>query len=363
MSALPPEVVDLVIDNLHDQPAALRVCSLVCRNWLAASRYHLYSEVYVSGSNLISFIHLTGHQHESLSSRLRSLHATRFLSDQLETLWPLLAEFPQLRGLHLHGPLEFGTTIDEPLPLVTSLSLTRVSFVSHEVLKSLLLRFPALQVLSLNCGFRGPGDLPGDSPTPPNLQRLNIALTADMLGWLAWSKFCLRAECIDIDVSRPPTAGLEDYFKVLGNQLKRLTLRFDIPGTLAIFSERPFLQHNTALLSLRMTNAFSIRVEGVICVAPGLERLLQHLQSSTTTLEELIFTVTLSPGWSPSPPNRVARILDNWGVATKLQKLEFFGPWDRADDVLRQQFCTAVYALVPLLHSRGIISVGTHKFV
>lgn len=42
---LPPELIDRIIDFLHDAPKALIACSLVARSWTAASRYHRFNEV------------------------------------------------------------------------------------------------------------------------------------------------------------------------------------------------------------------------------------------------------------------------------------------------------------------------------
>jgi len=41
---LPPELIDRIIDFLHDVPKALIACSLVARSWTATSRYHRFSE-------------------------------------------------------------------------------------------------------------------------------------------------------------------------------------------------------------------------------------------------------------------------------------------------------------------------------
>jgi len=42
---IPPELVDRIIDFLHDQPKALTACSLVARSWTVTSRYHQFSMV------------------------------------------------------------------------------------------------------------------------------------------------------------------------------------------------------------------------------------------------------------------------------------------------------------------------------
>jgi hypothetical protein len=43
MARLPPELTDLIISFLSGDPGALQACSLVCRDWLPASRHHLFA--------------------------------------------------------------------------------------------------------------------------------------------------------------------------------------------------------------------------------------------------------------------------------------------------------------------------------
>lgn len=42
---LPQELVDHIVDHLHDDPLTLNSCSLVCHAWLPTSRLHLFSKI------------------------------------------------------------------------------------------------------------------------------------------------------------------------------------------------------------------------------------------------------------------------------------------------------------------------------
>jgi len=44
-SKLPPELIDRIIDYLHDSHADLSACSCVCRAWLESSRFHLFYSI------------------------------------------------------------------------------------------------------------------------------------------------------------------------------------------------------------------------------------------------------------------------------------------------------------------------------
>lgn len=41
-AAFPQEIFDIIIDSLHDDPKALRACSLVCQSWLPSSSFHMF---------------------------------------------------------------------------------------------------------------------------------------------------------------------------------------------------------------------------------------------------------------------------------------------------------------------------------
>ena len=45
LPAIPQELSDTILDFLHDDMAALCSAGLVCRSWLPASRFHLFSEI------------------------------------------------------------------------------------------------------------------------------------------------------------------------------------------------------------------------------------------------------------------------------------------------------------------------------
>ncbi|KAF9789198.1 hypothetical protein BJ322DRAFT_1000595, partial [Thelephora terrestris] len=42
---LPPEILDLVTDNLSDEPSTLKACCLVSKSWVPRTRKHLFASV------------------------------------------------------------------------------------------------------------------------------------------------------------------------------------------------------------------------------------------------------------------------------------------------------------------------------
>ena len=47
---LPPETLDCIVDNLHDESKALQICCLVAKSWLPRTRKHLFADVKFSSS-------------------------------------------------------------------------------------------------------------------------------------------------------------------------------------------------------------------------------------------------------------------------------------------------------------------------
>ena len=44
-SSLPPEIYDLIVDDLHDEPTTLKKCSVVSKSWVSRARKHLFVHV------------------------------------------------------------------------------------------------------------------------------------------------------------------------------------------------------------------------------------------------------------------------------------------------------------------------------
>jgi len=42
---LPPEILDLIVDHLHDQPTALKACCVVSKSWVPRTRKHLFARI------------------------------------------------------------------------------------------------------------------------------------------------------------------------------------------------------------------------------------------------------------------------------------------------------------------------------
>jgi hypothetical protein len=173
---LPPELVDSIIDHLHDDPATLHSCALVSSAWLPASRYHIFRRV---------SIRLNPHDTSHASGKANSLyriavssphiapyirHLVIYMGDRtvvpygmtqeksLPLLFPLLAnlrrlEFEPSGQLRRPSPWYEGL-IDSIctascLPSIVELRLCGTYFDSSAQLLRMFRLFPALKVLQL----------------------------------------------------------------------------------------------------------------------------------------------------------------------------------------------------------------------
>ena len=51
MSSLPPEIHDIIVDHLHDEPTALKACCIVSKSWVPRVRTHLFAHVEFNAEN------------------------------------------------------------------------------------------------------------------------------------------------------------------------------------------------------------------------------------------------------------------------------------------------------------------------
>jgi hypothetical protein len=106
---VPPELVDIIIGLLHDDRATLVASALVCRSWLPASRYHLFSEFAVSWKNISDASELVSSPTCTFASTVKhlKLHSICVESScELPRIVHALSNITQLSlsGCHLSPP-------------------------------------------------------------------------------------------------------------------------------------------------------------------------------------------------------------------------------------------------------------------
>ena len=181
-SSLPPEIVDLVIDQLRDEPATLRACCLVSKSWIPRARSHLFAHVkfIAQKTPITSWIETFPDPSNSPAHHTRSLTIQRlpaFITTGVDVgSWiRTFQNVVDLRFEHITWP-------DHQAPLapfhgfshtVRSLRLTYTSFEVFDLVCS----FPLLEDLAL-VGLRPKDDIVGlksPSTSPKLTGSLNIS--------------------------------------------------------------------------------------------------------------------------------------------------------------------------------------------
>jgi hypothetical protein len=107
MRHIPTEIIDVIIDFLHSDKRALSVCSLVCRNWLPASQFHLFRIVHVRSSNVHSVINLLASPSSTVIRHVHVLHiylpTHADMTPVFDTIAPYLREFVSVKTISLRS--------------------------------------------------------------------------------------------------------------------------------------------------------------------------------------------------------------------------------------------------------------------
>lgn len=170
-SCFPLEILDVVVDHLHDDATSLAACGLAGRSLLSSSRYHLFSCIRLTSSNLASFLELLARPSiANLASLTRKLVAdglfpcvgdentTRCnMSRALDVMLHLRSvTFFSIIDLNMNHMMTHESTLHSHilamlsyLPDVLNLDLTAVEYHKGDCLFDLILSFPKLQSLSM----------------------------------------------------------------------------------------------------------------------------------------------------------------------------------------------------------------------
>ena len=183
--SLPQEILDLIIDHLHDEPNALKSCSIVTKAWLYRTRTHLFNHVKFSPASR----HVSQWKETFPDPTNSPAHYTRTLSINYPKLITP-ADVDTLLAFcgvsHLH--VDTGVWYDQRFsvvqlhgfsPTVKSLHLSFTHLLSSEIF-GLVCSFPLLKDLSLTCTSHRKRD--GAWTSPSTSPRLTGSLELSMDG-------------------------------------------------------------------------------------------------------------------------------------------------------------------------------------
>jgi hypothetical protein len=223
--AMAQELVDRVIDFLHDDSASLRVCALVHSHFRAPSQLHLFNKVTLR--NLASVTPL-GAALQHTPALARYIRELQLMNHNLLGIHMALCALPRLRTLRLDLLTESSTppTWPEASILRGSASATRlvlglVVLTDMTQFAALVNALPAVTELAFSVRVHvGSLDLRGLDPPAPGLRLLrldlrgivNRQLLATLAEWLCASGrktlINLQSLCINMHLV-PPTMLLQ----------------------------------------------------------------------------------------------------------------------------------------------------------
>ncbi|GJE87620.1 F-box protein [Phanerochaete sordida] len=167
MGALPNELSDYIVDFLHDDRQSLKSCSLTCRSWYPAARFHLYDRVYLSSPAAACTLQELLHESPYVGQFTQHLvmakvapqatpdpHKDNGQEPALRTWEPLFSALPNVHQLGiswLEIDIAFQSALLHNFVQTTELTLQYCRFPSFGGFASVLHSFPSLQ----QCTLRG----------------------------------------------------------------------------------------------------------------------------------------------------------------------------------------------------------------
>ncbi|KAJ7743723.1 hypothetical protein DFH07DRAFT_835453 [Mycena maculata] len=294
----PPEITDSIICQLESSLPTLRVCALVCRDWLPASRNIAHKSLRLFPRHLNTFLKLADSPYNTYAGAVRVVsfvHCSE--QESISSFFALFPQFRHLESIHVHNSL-LGFSIPT-LPHVHTIFLGGMVSSSSTIVSDLLLflrSFPHLKNLTLDrLGSVQAGEIPAPDPVPLDssmkLDSLSVAVddTSQLVPCLILRYLSPLARSLTLAVGFAAVGFqskhniiecISDYLRYLGTHLKDLTLPSSSDPFLA---QRLDLRMNTALESIRFTCGIHSRQ----CepfnprVSPDLLELLErcHLES------------------------------------------------------------------------------------
>ncbi|KAK0449606.1 uncharacterized protein EV420DRAFT_778032 [Desarmillaria tabescens] len=317
MSELPPEIVDTVIDHLHDDKAALGACTLVCKSWSISSRYHLFDEhgVSVKPSNIHDFLSDISHSQSLLRDHLRCLTLrTEFALAPKQTFeWKdisiSLPHLPKLVSLRVHSQTQHIRFSYHVIPVIflpqtlqniTHLEVVRTSVHAADDIISLMCLFSRLRgaqfswihwrncsslISSLNAAF----------PPLKQLSLLHPRSPGEVIRCLSRLDPVPLLPRIDVGhIDTPEIPSVNRYLYILGSSLDMFCVGLnDKYGTLLFQFKRQCLDRiaDTTLDLSQNTSLRCLRLLECQAASPtiNLARVIQHVKS--TNLEILALDI------------------------------------------------------------------------
>jgi len=235
---LPHEVVDLIIDFLHNDRHTLATCAIVCRSWLPSSRYHLFSRVDLSLSDIEHFAKLFKRPKSTFPSYIQSLSLAGNASSAQQRApyvgWTYLEGLDAVDSLYLRHierealqPLAHSKLLSS-FHHLTRLDIAGIFCHSFDDVLDIICTYPHLRELSVSAiWWQVPGSQTFKQDLAlPCLRTLHLpSPPAPLLEWLLARPSTLDVEALHmrrVPAIQSRLIGL--FLRRLGSSLKHLEI-------------------------------------------------------------------------------------------------------------------------------------------
>ncbi|KAJ6585701.1 hypothetical protein B0H19DRAFT_1368919 [Mycena capillaripes] len=325
-SRVPPELADRIIDFLWDSHCDLRICSLVCSQWLPSSRRHLFEFVVLQSD--AQFVALFQTLPNFVSIHARTLDFRRWSGIDDTRIPIMLQALPTVRHLRT---IIIGSFLPSPeafplLPHVPELSLQHTKFASCADFTLLISKFAGLRELKL-------GSVSWEDAGHKVCPRLKLELehlsiegfqqSPDILQWLLCAEYAPRTRGLALYIPNNPNPA---SLRIISKYLYRLDgtvryLRLDLFPSLSLqwTTAMPELGSLTSLQRLRIGQSVQFHPPstqestGTCRVFPAVVLALRF--TSKNHLDELIFDVDVaSDTWLSNSDSFLTNLLANTAI-------------------------------------------------
>ncbi|KAI0932020.1 hypothetical protein AcW1_000735 [Taiwanofungus camphoratus] len=307
MTIVPLELCDYIIDFLHNDRRALAACSLTCRAWLPAARFHLFDSIVLYNARLCTAFNRLLENSPALGLYVRELSIAKLSSSGrleedaaelsfVQRLLPsIFRHLVQLKSLGL-SLLDVNVTIRSSLAQrlsVTELVLQYCQFPAFADFLLLFYSFPQLQSLTVRgvtwmAGFVG---LHPRSTVAPRLRKLVLGRDIDIEALVKW--MLVGSHYHDIEsismccTSEGDASAVGPLLEALGPSLKHLELDWYRSTIKNVSLPSAFAIHHCTSL-----NTVSLRcVISYECTLPWVTSFLSDLNS--TQIRKIAFEIRL----------------------------------------------------------------------
>ncbi|TFK41522.1 hypothetical protein BDQ12DRAFT_388273 [Crucibulum laeve] len=240
ISHLPIEVIEVIVDHLHPDNNTLRSCTLTCKTWIPAARFHLLSYARLHQKNISVFLRLLDASHSRIAASITHLSLAALPSKPNDWMNNSITvagkHLVHVKTLTLAGikwsQLDSRATdsLLRDFRRVDCINLIDTTFRTFSQLVEFLCAFPLLRIITIDKShWETIGAIPSQNARlSRSLDILMITPPSELLmGWLSAQSAAQMVSKISLDeVVDSRVKGAADLLKKAGSQLTDLRIRF-----------------------------------------------------------------------------------------------------------------------------------------